>query len=370
MNMKKLSVFLALAAFISLLSCTKDELAPVNSAANLNIDLRNDDPCITSKTVDLMAGQHLYVGSVTVSFDVSHVYVKFASSGDWYMGMTHLYVGDCAAIPTNRGGNPRIGNFPHKKSHSPIVQEFTYKISRSTLGECFCIAAHAEVHLQNDSGEVIQSETAWGAGERFNDNNWAMFFDFCIEDCEPPTDCDEQLRTQTIGGWGSTPNGQNPGAYLHQNFSVAFPDGLTVGCAEGFTIHFTTAQAITDFLPDGGTAGALSQSFVNPHPDDLANVLASQMIALTLSVKFDQEFPDFGPSSSFQLHQMVIAGGPFMGWTVEQVMMEGNKALGGCPTDYSFSDLNEAISKINENYVDGVVNNNYLGCMALSPSDE
>src|SRR5690349_2149654 len=42
-----------------------------------------------------------------------------------------------------------------------------------------------------------------------------------------------QLRTQTQGGWGAAPAGNNPGTYLHANFQAAFSDGLTVGCYPG-----------------------------------------------------------------------------------------------------------------------------------------
>src|SRR4029079_4504484 len=31
------------------------------------------------------------------------------------------------------------------------------------------------------------------------------------------------FRTQTQGGWGTDPTGNNPGVYLHANFAAAFP---------------------------------------------------------------------------------------------------------------------------------------------------
>ena len=47
----------------------------------------------------------------------------------------------------------------------------------------------------------------------------------CEEDCE--------FRTQTQGGWGAPPNGNNPAKYLQNNFVSCFPNGVTIGCAGG-----------------------------------------------------------------------------------------------------------------------------------------
>ena len=37
------------------------------------------------------------------------------------------------------------------------------------------------------------------------------------------------FRSQTMGGWGSNCNGNNPGCYRDANFDSAFPDGVTLG---------------------------------------------------------------------------------------------------------------------------------------------
>src|SRR5687767_12583900 len=79
----------------------------------------------------------------------------------------------------------------------------------------------------------------------------------------PPSECGD-LRTQTPGGWGATPRGNNPGSYLHANFGDAFPGGLTIGCETGRTITVTSAQAVTNLLPTGGKAAKLGSSSVNP----------------------------------------------------------------------------------------------------------
>ena len=64
------------------------------------------------------------------------------------------------------------------------------------------------------------------------------------------------FTTYTQGGWGSTPNGNNPGMYLQNNFSSVFPNGLTIGCNN--KIKLTSSMAVKSFLPQGTTARQLN----------------------------------------------------------------------------------------------------------------
>lgn len=59
---------------------------------------------------------------------------------------------------------------------------------------------------------------------------------------------------------------------------------------------------------------------------------------------------------------LVIATGTFEGWTVNQLLAEANKAIGGCGSSYSFAQLNEALDAFNSNYDDGKANNQFLNC--------
>jgi hypothetical protein len=174
-----------------------------------------------------------------------------------------------------------------------------------------------------------------------------------------------QLRTQTQGGWGSTPSGNNPGSYLHANFSDAFSEGLTVGCApDNYYIKLTSAQAVTDLLPVGGKASALTANTTNPA--SLKNVLVGQLVALKLSVGFDLYDANFG-ESPVPLGAMVIGSGTFKGLQVYQFLAIAEKVLGGCSTQFTLLDVNETASSINQNYVDGKTNNGFLVCPPTRP---
>ena len=95
------------------------------------------------------------------------------------------------------------------------------------------------------------------------------------------SDCG-QFRTQTQGGWGSSASGNNPGAYRDLHFDQAFPNGLSIGC--DFTLTLTSSEAVQEFLPSGGTASQLTEDLIDPFGYE--NVLAGQLVAIRLSIKF------------------------------------------------------------------------------------
>jgi hypothetical protein len=171
-----------------------------------------------------------------------------------------------------------------------------------------------------------------------------------------------QLRTQSPGGWGAPPAGNNPGTYLHTNFTAAFPNGLTVGCyPANYYVTFTSAQAITRFLPAGGKPAALTANYLNPEPGQIKNSLAGHIVALTLSTVFDVYDNGFGQSDT-NLGEMIISSGPFQNFTVAEFLAEANKTLGGCSSKYSPQQILVTADSINQNFLDGTVNNGYLIC--------
>ncbi len=182
---------------------------------------------------------------------------------------------------------------------------------------------------------------------------------------QPPSTC-SGYRTQTQGGWGASPSGNNPGTYLHANFAAAFPSGLSIGCTN--TLNLSSAQAVTNFLPSGSTASALPSGSMSNPGGTYNNVLAGQLVAATLNIVFDETDPGFSATNSL-LKNAFITTGTFAGWTVQQVVDEANKKIGGCASSYSFSDLNNALTLINQQFDNGNVTGSFLTCcgtMALT----
>lgn len=169
-----------------------------------------------------------------------------------------------------------------------------------------------------------------------------------------------QLRTQTQGGWGAAPAGNNSGTYLHANFQAAFPNGLTVGCfPNNYYVKLTSAQAVTDLLPAGGPGTALNSNFVDPA--SIKNVLVGQLVALKLSVSFDAWDAGFG-QSNVSLGNMIINSGTFKGYTVSQFLAIGEQVLGGCNTQFTPAQIVETADAINQNFDDGNTNKGFLNC--------
>ncbi len=181
------------------------------------------------------------------------------------------------------------------------------------------------------------------------DVNWLS-----SEACEPG-----MYRTQTPGGWGATPNGNNPGAYLHANFDQAFPNGLTIGCDNQLVL--TSAQAVTDFLPSGTTPTTLPDGIMTNPGSTYNNVFAGHLVALSLSAGFDAYDANFG-SGSLGLGNLSLDQGEFAGWTISQLLEEANNAIGGCGSAYSFSALSGALASVNENFVDGTMDGGAVDC--------
>ncbi|MBN1301910.1 MAG: choice-of-anchor A family protein [Melioribacteraceae bacterium] len=173
-------------------------------------------------------------------------------------------------------------------------------------------------------------------------------------------DCDlNGYVTFTIGGW-SSPSNSGPGQIRDMFFDDVFPGDLTIGGT--YTITLTSADAVRTFLQNsGGTPGALDQSYVDPTGSTSAGNLADQLVAATLNVEFDRAGKT--GSNTTDLADLVFASGDFAGMTVDAVLAIANEAIGGGSTSgYSYSEINDALTMINENFVDGTANEGYLDC--------
>lgn len=177
---------------------------------------------------------------------------------------------------------------------------------------------------------------------------------------EPDIECDlNGFATYTQGGWGS-PSNSGPGTIRDLYFNNVFPTGLTVG--GNFTIHLTSATAVKNFLPQGGTAAALTQNYTDPTTN--INVFAGQVVALTLNVYYHDA--GYLGSNPYSLGDLIITTGPLSGLTVYQLLAYANTALGGGSTPYTFSQLNDAATAVNENFNEGA-NKGFLDCDDTQP---
>ena len=350
-------------------SCQKEISGKAGESKNgkaKNTTITQTTECGTPLTKDLLdQGGVTIPGNLVVSNDANFITLK-ASSNTAGVNVTKIIAvyGSQTFVQNALSVNPiwQACDGPavtNRVKNVPSLASDTIKIPNSEFQADNCIWIGAFVTFRNAGGFewcTYASPSDFQVGSA----QWQSAFRYCRQDC-PPGDCG-QLRTQTPGGWGAPPNGNNPGMYLHANFGAAFPNGLAIGCYPGdFYVRFTSAQAITDYMPAGGEPSVLAQSFTNPATENLKNTLVDHVIAATLSTGFDVYDPNFG-QAGINLGQMVIKSGTFQGWTVNQVLAEANKVLGGCGGSYSAKELNDALGKVNENYVDGKGDKGFLVC--------
>lgn len=169
-----------------------------------------------------------------------------------------------------------------------------------------------------------------------------------------PGVCDlNGYQTFTQGGW-SSPNNSGPGTIRQAHFSSVFPNGFTIGGGSN-KATFTSATAVRDFLPAGGTAGQLTGTTVNPSSNNplikSAGVLAGQVIAATMNVYYSEA--GYLGTNPNPLGNLVFTSGPFTGMSIYDFLTLANQALSGANTGFTYSQINDAATSINENFNSG-----------------
>ncbi len=178
MKLKLLTLLLTCFFIISCSKETDDVLLKDNNPETVTSSREEPNSGVNYCTqVDLIAGQNYDSGNVEVVIDGENLLITYTMEGDWVLNASHLFVGDCSERPANKSGNPRIGHFPYSATHSQGTTSYTYSIPLATLPNCLCIAAHAEVN--GPSG----NETAWADGLPYGGNSWAMYFEYCLDQC-------------------------------------------------------------------------------------------------------------------------------------------------------------------------------------------
>lgn len=169
-------------------------------------------------------------------------------------------------------------------------------------------------------------------------------------------------RTESQAVWGGSTAGNTPGAYMTSNFSSAFPgwEYLSIGCGWR-RLRLTNAAAVSAFLPSSGPASQLAFGIRSNPGSAYGNSFAGELVALKLSVRFDELSPAFNPSTVL-LKNMIIANGTFVGWSVEQLISSADAKIGGCSSSYSREQLHAAVAAVNAGYLGGTMDSGYLVC--------
>jgi hypothetical protein len=184
--------YLCLIFAVTLFSSCEKNIEPIlQQSSSPTNNQSNESPILAGRVTpgegcpetetQLIAGQYYNSGSVIVSNDANFIYVTYTTANGYLLTQTHLFAGNCNAVPVNNQGNPNPGQFPYKSVHNNLAT-YTYQIPIASIpaGSCGCIAAHAVVVKLNEIGEVVEQQTAWGNGVRINPTgNWGMKFGYC-----------------------------------------------------------------------------------------------------------------------------------------------------------------------------------------------
>lgn len=323
-----------------------------------------EDPCGEPLIIPLLHSSDLEytIGQITVTNDDECLNLKFEMTVDgWEFDQIYLFAGDIDTIPLTADPYPAFWDFP-TLNINPAVSSYTHCVPMGDLDDCIEILA--QVHGVNSAGSGIP---LWSKGENPGWTEGPFYTEYCMDNCEDPCDdpskdpCDGCkmgiYRTQTPGGWGAKAAGNNPGAYRDANFDKAFPGGLVIGVPEKCSIKLTSAKAVEKLLPTGGKPAVLTES--DEDPVGIKNVLVGHIVALTLSVGFDDYDKDFGKAEGHLKNLIIADGHGFDGMSVADILDEANFVLGGGKSSYSPSQMTEILTKINEYYVDGKQSRKY-----------
>lgn len=134
---------------------SNENLTTANSSAKNNGKVGGDlqwDPCSTTATqVDLLAGQNILVGNVTVESDGTNYTITYNITDDgWCLSQTHLSVGTSPSdFPHTDSGNPKVGIFEYGESlDCASTASYMVPVEEGTY-----IAAHAVVNCKSTADE-------------------------------------------------------------------------------------------------------------------------------------------------------------------------------------------------------------------------
>ena len=138
--------------------------------------------------IPLIAGQHIEVGSITVTNNETSIVIVYETTGEWGITETHVDVAvDYSGLHTTGSGNPQPGKFDQQTSHPQPVMKVTHVIDdlEWSVGMDIYIATHAVVVSQQGD------ETAWAGDLDFPGRNWATYFTYVTQEQK-----NENLRGQ------------------------------------------------------------------------------------------------------------------------------------------------------------------------------
>jgi hypothetical protein len=160
---------------------------------------------------------------------------------------------------------------------------------------------------------------------------------------------------------------------LAQEFPTVYPSGVTIGnpCiyCTSFTVTFTNAEAVINFLPATGPFAFLNANLINPITTS-AGQFAGNVLALQLNVAFGDAgvMGGTGLPAHFGDLYIVNTGNPaFDGRTVRNLLLGANHLLDGPIAGFTTSSTNALLIQLNEAFDNGTPSSFAQTNLSLTP---
>lgn len=149
------------------------------------------------------------------------------------------------------------------------------------------------------------------------------------------------------GGYGGR---GNPYQILSTNFAAVYPSYLEVGVAglSGYSMQFTSATKVQDYLPQGSTASALTSDLINPTSSS-SGVFGGQVTTLKLNIDYnDLGLLPYASTPKYGDLYYCDGSSSLNGKKVREILDIAQSAIGQniVPAGYSFGSLNQLVEKI------------------------
>ena len=158
--------------------------------------------------------------------------------------------------------------------------------------------------------------------------------------------------------WGAPPAPGSASQILVDHFMGYYGGGLELGMSgsSGYSMIFTSAAAVLNYLPSSGSPASLTKDELDPS-STFSGLLGGYVLTLQLNVDFtDAGF--FSGGAGTPLGDLVLVGlvftPEFNGVTIRELLLESNRRLGGGPGVASYDDVTALLQDVNRAFVDGV----------------
>ena len=166
---------------------------------------------------------------------------------------------------------------------------------------------------------------------------------------------DGDVTTYTQAAWGSAVSASPAPALLAANYNSVYASTsgvLEVGIhgTGGFSLLFTSATAIDDFLPAAGTNGILTSDLANPTSSSSGS-FGGEAVALKLNI----DFADANVTTTIPFGDLTLcsSGTGLDGLSVRQILGVIDTTIGGGTSGFSVSTLAPLAVSLNGSFYAG-----------------